>query len=355
MSGRNRSLDGVRGLAALAVLFFHSHVPGFSRGALGVQTFFVLSGFLITGLLAQEVRATGGVAFGRFVARRARRLMPALLVVVVLTTALTPLLLPRFVPLNLISGLLAATYTMNIGHALGLPFTPLGHTWTLALEAQFYLLWPLIALPLVRLRRPVLALLCAWSIVLGLRLTFGPTLSEFGQSQLTCVECLLLGATAAMAPPPPAALGWVGAVGLIVATFAPAIASGISPLPLPELASALLVAGLQRPSALSRGLSWPPLVGLGLISYGVYLWHAPLTRVFNPYGWQVSGPATLALAIGLATISYLTIEAWFRRRGPLHLQRQGEGVSLVALGEAEKALVDGRHGPLEALHEVNPD
>lgn len=315
-SQRNNSLDGVRALSALAVLLMHTHVPLFERGGFGVQVFFVLSGYLITSLLVAEIDRTGSVAFWPFMLRRVRRLVPALVVVVALTTALTPLLLPVYEPLNMISALLALTYTTNLGVAVGLPWAPLAHTWSLAVEMQFYLVWPILIQPLLRLSRLAAWLFVGWAGLFLLRSGLAGTISNFSGLQLQSVGCLLLGAMVALLPAANGSLAWVGAAMVLVATFVPGPAGDVlRRMPLLDLGSALMVSALRQPSSLSRALSWPPLTYLGLISYGIYLWHAPFARFFNVYGWQVSTPIVLALSLALAALSYATVETWAKTLG----------------------------------------
>src|SRR5580700_5306780 len=152
-SGRTRwpALDGIRALAVLAVLCVHWHPSQFAGGFIGVDMFFVLSGFLITSVLLSEVRRTEIINLGHFYARRALRLLPALacmLIVVSLAVESIPQLAP--VRANAIGGLVwvvfyAGNWAIVTGHNLGI-LTP---TWSLSLEEQFYLLWPLALLPLL--------------------------------------------------------------------------------------------------------------------------------------------------------------------------------------------------------------
>ncbi|HMA47716.1 MAG TPA: acyltransferase, partial [Frankiaceae bacterium] len=160
--GRLRALDGVRGLAVLAVLFFHAGMPWARGGFLGVDTFFVLSGYLITVLLLRESRETGGVSLRRFWARRARRLLPALLLVLAALVAYATTLPAEARPRLRGDALATLGYVANwrfVAQAEDYfthtgPPSPLRHTWSLGVEEQFYLLWPLLFLVALRLRRP---------------------------------------------------------------------------------------------------------------------------------------------------------------------------------------------------------
>ncbi|HEV7535564.1 MAG TPA: acyltransferase, partial [Acidimicrobiia bacterium] len=157
--GHVRPLDGLRAVAVLLVLGYHAGVPGFVGGRAGVDMFFVLSGFLITSLLLDEHRLTGGIRLGAFYARRALRLYPALLVAVTGALTLAFLKMPVFhasaaslrdtlhgIPFTLF-------YTMNVARATGWTNGGLlGHAWSLAIEEQFYLVWPVAVILLFRRR-----------------------------------------------------------------------------------------------------------------------------------------------------------------------------------------------------------
>src|SRR5262245_51790762 len=148
--GYHPALDGLRGVAILAVMIYHS---GLGRGGyLGVDVFFALSGFLITTLLCDEYAATGTIAFRKFYARRALRLLPALVVFVAVWLAvLYATLEPRFWAFVTGFGLAVLFYVANWVGIWVLPLGVFGHTWSLAIEEQFYVLWPLVILAVVRL------------------------------------------------------------------------------------------------------------------------------------------------------------------------------------------------------------
>jgi peptidoglycan/LPS O-acetylase OafA/YrhL len=148
------ALDGLRGFAVLSVVFVHCALPGFPGGTHGVDVFFVLSGYLITTLLVAESERPETVDIRAFWRRRFRRLMPALAALVLAYVAIAPLLLPEVAHLRWRDAAAALTYTMNLDLLAERRMTGLGHLWSLALEAQFYLLWPAVVLLLRRLRNP---------------------------------------------------------------------------------------------------------------------------------------------------------------------------------------------------------
>jgi len=152
--GYRPALDGIRGAAVLAVMLFHFGAPFDQGGFLGVDAFFVLSGFLITALLIEEWSRTGGIAFRRFYTRRALRLLPALFAMLLLVTVVVALIAPRDVQEatwrgTVVTLLYAANWQKVFSsQSVGL----LGHTWSLSIEEQFYVLWPPLLLLLLRHR-----------------------------------------------------------------------------------------------------------------------------------------------------------------------------------------------------------
>src|SRR5690554_740053 len=148
----NLSLDGIRAIAALIVVACHAGMPGIGGGFLGVDIFFVLSGYLITRLLHSEHSATGRIDFRSFCRRRLRRLFPALATLLVIYLIAAPLFFPN-IPMHkhMLDATLSALYISDYARTLGVPPSVLNHTWSLSVEMQFYLLWPGVMLLLLRL------------------------------------------------------------------------------------------------------------------------------------------------------------------------------------------------------------
>lgn len=308
--GHRPALDGLRGVAVLLVVADHAGFLPEPSGGIGVTVFFVLSGFLITRVVV-EAREAGSWSMPRFVANRFVRLFPALaLMVVVVSTVL----LARGFPAEGVAAraLRALTYVENMAPPMRFPV--FSHTWSLGIEEQFYLLWPL-ALPWVLRRRgplPALVALIAASVTVAIVVPVDWLPMH--------AYALLSGCGLALAGPP-SPRRWllpVGALGLVGAV---AVAPHLSQIYLygPMLATPAAVLLVAGAAASSRVLELPHLRFAGRISYALYLWHVPLFRLS---GTTYAGTAALpwiVLAGVLAVVSTLVLEeplrrAW-RRRG----------------------------------------
>ncbi len=340
-------LDGLRAIAVAAVILYHLSPGALPGGFLGVDIFFVISGFLITGLLLRERTATGRIRLGAFWARRARRLLPAL-VVLVLVCGSAALLLGGDVLVHLGRQILgAATFSSNwIAIGTGQSYfddaTPdlFRNLWSLAVEEQFYLVWPfaVLLLALIRWRTvrviivSVLALLSAAAMVLlyipggdATRVYYGTDTHAFG---------LAIGAALALAMRARAGsrrrrLTVLGVVALVAVLATTALLQDDSPLTYQgglvgvALLTAVVIAASVG-SRLGRVLDVAPLRWVGARSYGLYLWHWPvfvLVEAALPTwdrtgagGWELCGIA-LAITVVAATLSYRLIEQPVRRDG----------------------------------------
>jgi peptidoglycan/LPS O-acetylase OafA/YrhL len=330
--GYTPSLDGLRAVAIAAVVLYHATDYTFpATGQLGVDLFFVLSGFLITTLLLDEQRTAGFVRLGSFYRRRALRLLPAALVLIAVFLAVAVAVAdPREAALGAAAGL---GYVMNFalaaGHADALP-PGLAHLWSLSAEEQFYLVWPLVLLGLFRGRVGVAAWACATGIVLLQLRAFDLLASgastvrvEFGvdtRSVSILVGCLLAlvfvgRATVPRIPQRLALVAPVLFVALVVIDWKRSVFAG--PLLITALCSAVLVVqSLDRTSPVTQVLSISPMVFLGRISYGLYLWHLPILAAFGVMGAGLTLMAIPAVAVAIlaATASYYLVERPFLRR-----------------------------------------
>jgi peptidoglycan/LPS O-acetylase OafA/YrhL len=343
-------LDGVRAVAVVGVLLYHGQVRRFSGGFLGVDVFFVLSGFLITSLLLNEHTVTGTVNLVRFWLGRVRRLLPAALLVIAVSLLVTAVFFrPELGRLR--GDALASTLYVNNWHQIlvgrsyfehaGRP-SLLQHFWSLAVEEQFYLLWPpLLLLAFTRLRRQVIAWLAlcaalASALLMVLLFHSGGDQTRIYYGTDTRATPILIGVVLAFVWPamrstkevnPNArrVLGVVGAVGLLGILLGMMLWTSYDPfiyhggLLLTAFASALLVASAAHPaSSVGKLLGTPPLVWIGARSYGIYLWHWPVMALTRP-GVDVRAslwvlvPLQLALTLVLATLSYRYVEIPVRR------------------------------------------
>ena len=331
-------VDGLRALAVLAVLFFHAGVPGPSGGFVGVDVFFVISGYVITrGILADV--AAGRFSLARFYERRIRRILPMLVATILATYALALAFLPPGALDDYARSVVAASaFAANVffwkttGYFdLEAQTRPLLHTWSLSVEEQFYLVVPLILpLLLARSRRAAAAGLLAAllaSLALSVALTDGAPGANFYLLPTRAWE-LLVGALLAF----PA--GWVAPRALREAMAAAGfglIATAIlaydeaTPFPglaalAPCLGAGLLIAAGTGPTLIGRLLSAPPCAGIGRMSYALYMVHWPVvvfTRyalLREPAGWEVFG--IVAACLGLAYGAWRWIETPFRYPRP---------------------------------------
>ena len=309
--GHRPALDGLRGIAILLVLGAHFDSGQLeSGGVAGVKVFFTLSGFLITTLLLEEWSDYGHVRLRRFYARRALRLGPALLVVL---TAVPLLDLAGF-PVNTTPGMVAASlfyvsnwYLLFTAEDGGYFWGALGHTWSLSIEEQFYIVWPLLLIAAARWRGPRGVLVTASSGALLSVATWVATGRHLLATD-TSAWCLLVGCALAawMHGRREAAPSWaltLPVVALVPLAAIPAFGPGAGHIVIPLVtAVALWVAG-QRPVAWLevRWLRW-----FGRRSYGLYLWHWPVAYAFE----GLTAPRPVAVLLGLVLSIVLTEISW---------------------------------------------
>ena len=370
------ALNGIRGVAVALVVVGHGGIPGVDGGFIGVDIFFVLSGFLITSLLLDELGRTGRIDLRGFWIRRARRLLPALLLMGLAVVAVRTLFSPDSVETLRADAVAAFLWTANwafIAHkadyfSQGAAPSPLQHTWSLGVEEQYYLVWPvllvLIALALAGLARwrGATATLCRVRIVVAVVAGLGVLASAteavlmasdarlnrvyFGTD--TRAQALLVGAAAAalLVRDWPAVLAgwslirsrwvkWVARIlpvlGVVVLAEVVHRATGSATefrhgllIVVAVAAAAVIVpTALDQDGPVARVLEVPPLVWLGVISYGVYLWHWPVFLVLNGErtGWAGYPlfAARCAATLGAAALSWWLIEQPVRRWQPVHV------------------------------------
>lgn len=344
-------IQGLRGIAVALVLLFHAAIPGFKGGFVGVDIFFVLSGYLITGNLLREIKHTGRIKFREFYARRIRRLLPASLFVLLATLVAAviwfpPLLLPGLA----VDVSSAGFYASNIDFAIRatdyfaastIP-SPVLHFWSLGVEEQFYLFWPLLlALATIRKKDQVLKVFVLSLIIFASSLAFANWLLPKNQpwaffSFPTRAWELILGALLASAAPwavklPRAMAAITGFAGIGMVLY-----SGVTqsdPLKFPGFpaltptigAFLIILAGSKKQMTLpSKLLALKPLQLLGKISYSLYLWHWPvlvIPQVIAGNHVSIMERSLLAaLSIVLAALTEKYIERPFRKGFVISLQ-----------------------------------
>jgi peptidoglycan/LPS O-acetylase OafA/YrhL len=352
MRQRISALDGLRAVACLLVILYHVGIPGFGAGWIGVDLFFVLSGYLITQLLIAERESTGRIALARFWARRAGRLYPALLLTVLLCLLL-PIRGLRWAHL-----VAAVLYLGDVLRWLGITMGPLGHTWSLAVEEQFYLAWPFAARYLGSRRRLAVGALVLGTASLATFLLLSPPGREITEAAYNAPHArmweLLFGCLlgSALFGRELTTGGRRGVSAGLVATVAVAVAwyhqhpykdSGLTVLAV--LAGALAIPLLRSPGRPARWAALPPLPHIGAISYGLYLFHypilgsAPVAHLALPWRAVVGIAATFAAA----EVSYRWVEVPARRwiRRATEPAREPAGV-LEPAGDPEPAVTPSR-------------
>lgn len=326
--GRRAALDGLRGLAVLLVVASHAgFTPPSAGGVVGVTVFFTLSGFLITALLLAE-RDRGGVRVGKFYERRARRLLPALFAMLAAVSVLSLAMGMRTA--DVARGLVpTALYYGNWERATGEHLANWSHTWSLAVEEQFYLLFPLL---LIAARRHLVAacwLGVGWAVVGRLVLWDGGAgLDRVYYGTDMHIDALLVGALLATwmhgrserDSHPRVALVLVAA--LVALAFVGgdlAIFVGLPTL-VPILAAGVLWCTAQ--GAGSRLLSWRPLTYVGGRSYAIYLWHYPLLVMFGSEVASALNVVLVVVTLAVAEASWRWVETPFRSQVPTERARR---------------------------------
>lgn len=338
-------LDGIRAVAVLGVMAYHEPNIELAGGFLGVDLFFVLSGFLITGLLLDERLRTGSVSLRDFWNRRARRLLPALavllLAVVVATTFIGDVAQRRDLPGGVLSAILYVSNWNLIAHQQSYfdqfqSLSPLQHLWSLAIEEQFYVVWPLVAIACLARSRRLLIVVSALATVASVVLMAhflgdgDPSRSYYGTD--TRAFALLIGALGAMflwhVRPAGRRAQLAGILGLVGLALAYALVAdhdrwmyrgGFVAFALLALAVIVLASG---DTIVSRIMGHPILRKIGFLSYALYLWHWPIRVLITDsrLGLPDSGAGEVAgvlirlgLTFGAAWLSMATVERWFRR------------------------------------------
>jgi peptidoglycan/LPS O-acetylase OafA/YrhL len=404
-TGKSRvlALDGLRAFALLIIMGYHFGVGWLQGGFFSLDIFYVLSGYLITGLLLGEWARAARIKLGAFWLRRARRLLPALLVVLVVVTLVVRFTYPAGMYPNLrMADLSALFYFSNWWQiaASGNYFvatgavSPLTHTWSLAVEEQFYLVWPLVVVAVLHLGKKFdrgIELLLGVSLIgviasateMAVLYHPGANITRLYFGTDTHAQSILVGAVLAcvltlvqrrrgldgMAPtvastPAKVVLTMVGVAGfagtlaltyLLTGTSATAYRGGFL---LSALSAAAIVLGAVCVAGgpIARLLSLRPLVWMGTVSYGAYLWHFPIFIELDAGRTGTTGLSLLAIRFGatfvLAGLSYYLIERPVME-GTFWRTMKAAGPALVAMGATVAVVVVGTIAPATAAVDVS--
>ncbi|MDM5315103.1 acyltransferase family protein [Fictibacillus sp. b24] len=342
-------LDGLRAIAVLAVIAYHLNFEWAAGGLLGVTVFFVLSGYLITDLLAAEFVTTNTINFKNFWIRRARRLLPAmftmLLVVVTYVTLFEPTMLQKLEKDTVAAILYVSNWwyifqDLSYFESFGPP-SLLTHFWSLAVEEQFYILWPLIIIVMLKLKvreGSLFSLILVGALVSAAAMTLlyepGADPSRVYYGTDTRVFSLLLGASLAVIWPsrklssnlPPEIRWKLDFVGLSALTFVFYMFWSTSQyedflyqggMVAISVASLLVVAVMVHPSSrLNTWLSFKPLRWIGVRSYGIYLWHFPVIVLTSPQ-WGADAPSFVRTSLQIVLILVLASLSWTFIENPI--------------------------------------
>jgi peptidoglycan/LPS O-acetylase OafA/YrhL len=398
-------LDGVRAFAVVAVMMFHGGLAVATGGFMGVDTFFVLSGFLITSLLVSEWRATRTIRLGAFWARRARRLLPALFLMLLFVALFASVIVPEGTyPALRLDALSTLLYVSNWHFVLAssnyfnetASASPLIHTWSLAVEEQFYLIWPLVVLGILRLTRDLRALLvvCCVAAVgsageMYLLFRHSVSVNRVYLGTDTRAQCLFIGAALAVAlvlasqrghsrgrltggelwrPAHRrgaflcAFCGLAGAAGSIAlwvrvnSTTSFSYEGGFFLIGLATAGVILAIVGAPR-SPVPWALSLSPIRYVGRISYGLYIWHWPMFIWLNAArtglaGYELFG-VRVAVTFGVAVASYHLVERPIRQ-GSFFRQWRAWVAAPVSVGAVVAAVVLATAGSSVAAEAVPP-
>lgn len=358
----NPALDGLRAVAIALVILSHAHAPLFDGAFYGVDLFFVLSGFLITSLLLQELQGSGRIAYWQFYRRRFYRLMPALALFLGVYCLVAPLLWPDLTDIYSDS-LVSILYLADYGIAFFDSPDTLLHMWSLSVEEHFYLVWPpLVALlvhrtPRGQRWRPLLGLVVlawAWRV---LWVTQDQQFYEIFFRFDTRASGLLTGALLAalvveqprwfqtMRARLPHFMWLVLAVPLLLEQAWDDMNALVWGMTVVEWATLMvIVAVLPRQGGVYQALSAPVLVRIGKLSYGIYLWHYPVVRYLRA---ELPWPAVVVLgfliSLALAAASFHTVERWALRR------RDGKPGRPARVAPPAETGAASAHGPASAV------
>lgn len=339
-----REVDGLRALAVVPVMLFHGQVPGFAGGFIGVDIFFVISGYLITSLLYREHVQHHRVSLRSFYMRRARRILPALFLVMMACCAMAwTLMLPSELKYFAKSTVFVIAFSSNFLFSNNTGYfdptgedVPLLHTWSLAVEEQFYLFFPIVFIAamkvgVTRTRQILLVLTVASLLVAEITVAVSPSEAFYLLPsrfwELGCGSLLALNIGRIET-----SMGWkqnLSILGIAILAACLLLFDEKTPHPgvvtvFPVLGAILVIAYATQETAVGRILSAKPLVGIGLVSYSAYLWHQPLfafARMTSEHaGSTLFSGGVILLSFALAYLSWRYVETKFRSSAAIPLK-----------------------------------
>jgi peptidoglycan/LPS O-acetylase OafA/YrhL len=338
-------IDGLRAIAVIPVVLFHAGIDGLSGGYVGVDIFFVISGYLITSIILSEMSAEK-FSLIRFYERRARRILPALFFVMIssLIVALLTMNPDQFEGFGA-SAVSVVTYLSNFYFwytrdyfAPAAEELPLLHTWSLSVEEQFYMLFPLLLL-LLGVKKPnrlLLALVSISAVSLGLSISIGEKFQNFNFYLLPTRSWeLLVGSSLALFQ----FRGWrthsvfadqfLSLAGFFLVVLSVLTFDSNTPFPglyalIPVFGTALIIFSAKQDTLIGSILSSKTLVSIGLLSYSIYLWHQPILAFYRIYFRSdpdlVSIAILLSLIFGLSKLTLIFVERPFRSKGAINFK-----------------------------------
>jgi peptidoglycan/LPS O-acetylase OafA/YrhL len=365
-------VQGLRAIAILFVVLYHAHVPRIQGGYVGVDVFFVISGYLITGQLVAEVIKSGRISLGRFYLKRVRRLLPSAVLVIVSTLWVARIFTPPLFSMSLsVDGIFAALYTLNYRLAAeGINYQNAGaapsafqHFWSLGAEEQFYLFWPLLIILAVLLTRrwwrdllPVLFLvvivvslyISQYLLAADAPMSYFSVQSRAWEFGVGAIVALSSGVLARMGSK---SRSWLFFAGLVVIIFAGFFYTDATQFPgvhalVPVLGTALVIsAGCGRRLGSEVVLDNRPMQWLGQVSYPWYLWHWPVL-ILAPYIWPhvtftwLLNLGLVGFALALAAGTYYMLELPIRKLKFYRIVWAATGVALMSGAVAAGTFVD---------------
>lgn len=345
-------LDGLRAIAVLSVVLFHAGLKRFEGGFVGVDIFFVLSGFLITSIILKEIEENR-FSFSDFYERRIRRLLPPIIPVIVLTGILSSFFLGSEQLSSTIKSIYSTLgissnwyFLSTVGYFDGPGHTtPLLHTWSLSIEEQFYIFFPamlLLAFKINKSQLPLIGTALLASFIYSTYLVFSSSTESAFYNSFGRFWELLIGASLAClkleAPQKQTHRDYLEITGILMVLWSILKFEPEMPFPgpaalIPTLGTALLIAAGGKGRYISPALRSKPLVFIGLISYGLYLWHWPLLvfiKIVKPTAAPILIAGAIAIAFALAIISYHYLENPIRKRKWISSRKSAYAFAMAA-------------------------